>query len=134
MKNIKFRTVHNQIQRMLKSDIKLIQQFSKTLTPVIKISNLQRLTKEEYNNMRRNSITSTYKKSNGIIKKRINEKGKEIIKKSFGNIISRMDVNAEINCFIEIKDHKEKFFKLPVRLISPAKNEIGRIKKKSLIM
>ena len=129
MENIKFRTVHNQIQRMLKSDIKLIQQFSKTLAPVVKISNLQRLTKEEYNNMRRNAITSTYRKSNGIIKKRINEKGKEIIKKSFGNIISRMDVNAEIICFIEIKDHKEKFFKLPVRLINPAKNEIGRIKK-----
>ena len=33
VKNIKFRTVHNQLQRTLKSDIKLIQQSSKTLTP-----------------------------------------------------------------------------------------------------
>ena len=55
---------------------------------------MYRLTKEEYNKMRRNAITSTYKKANGKIKKRINEKGKEFVKKSFDNIIDRMDVNA----------------------------------------
>ena len=31
VKNIKFRAVHNQLQRTLKSDIKLIQQSRKTL-------------------------------------------------------------------------------------------------------
>ena len=36
VKNIKFRTVHNQLQRTLKSDVKLIQQSSKTLTPADK--------------------------------------------------------------------------------------------------
>ena len=62
--------------------------------------------------------------------KRINEKGKEIVKKSFDNIIDRMDVNAESNCFITIKDHKENFLNHPkVRLINPAKNELGRISK-----
>ena len=50
--------------------------------------------------MRRNAITSNYKKANGNIKKRINEKGKEIVKKSFENIIDKMNVNAESNCFI----------------------------------
>ena len=105
VKNIKFRTVHNQLQRTLKSDIKLIQQSSKTLTPADKTSNMYRISKEEYNKMRRNAITSTYKKANENIKKRINEKGKEIFKKSFDNIIDRMDINAESNCFITIKDH-----------------------------
>ena len=52
--------------------------------------------------MRRNAITSTYKKANENIKKRINEKGKEIFKKSFDNIIDRMDINAESNCFMTI--------------------------------
>ena len=37
-----------------------------------------RIKKEEYNKMRRNAITLTYKKANENIKKRINEKGKEI--------------------------------------------------------
>ena len=106
MKNIKFRTVHNQLQRTLKSDIKLIQQSSKTLTPAGKTSNMYKVTKEEYNKMHRNTITSTYKKANENIKKRINEKGKEIVKKSFNNIIDNMDINAESNCVITIKDHK----------------------------
>ena len=130
VKNIKFRTVHSQLQRTLKSDIKLTQQSSKTLTPTDKTSNMYRITKEEYNKMRRNAITSTYKKANENIKKRINEKGKEIVKKSFDNIIDRMDINAESNCFITIKDHKENFLNNPkVRLIYPAKNELGRISK-----
>ena len=91
---------------------------------------MYRLTKEEYNKMRRNAITSTYKKANGNIKKRIHEKGKEIVKKSFNNIIDRMHVNAESNCFITIKDHKENFLNHPkVRLIDPAENELGRISK-----
>ena len=59
--------------------------------------------------MRRNAITSTYKKAIGNIKKRINEKGKEIVKKSFDNIIDRMAINTESNCFITIKDHKKTF-------------------------
>ena len=130
MKNIKFQTVHTQPQRTLKSDIKLIQQPGKTLIPADKTSNMYRLTKEEYNKMRGNAITSAYKKSNGNIKKRINEKGKEIVKKPFDDIIDRMDVNAESNCFITVKNHKENFLNPPkVRLINPAKNELGRISK-----
>ena len=39
--------------------------------------------------MRRNAITSAYKKAKGNIKNGINEKGKEIVKKSFDNIIDR---------------------------------------------
>ena len=94
------------------------------------MSNMCRITREEYNKMLRNGITSTYKKANENIKKRINEKGKEIVKKLFDNIIDRMDVNAESSCFITIKDHKENFLNhLKVRLINPAKNELRRISK-----
>ena len=50
-KNIKFRTVHNQLQKTLKSDIKLVQKSSKTLTPASKTSNMYMLTKEESNNV-----------------------------------------------------------------------------------
>ena len=80
--------------------------------------------------MRRNAITSTYKKFNGNMKKRINKKGKKIVKKSFDNIIDRMDVDAESNCFTTIKHHKENFLNHPkVRLINLPKNELGRISK-----
>ena len=110
---MKFRSVKNQLQRKVKSGIKLIQQSSKILTPADKTSNMYRLAKEEYNKMRRSAINSTYEKANEKIKKRVNEKGKEIVKKSFDNIIDRMDVNAESNCFITIKDHKENFLNHP---------------------
>ena len=123
-KNIKFRTVHNQLQRKVKSDIKLIEQSSKTLTIADKTSNMYRLTNEESNKMRRNAI----KKANKNIKKRINKKWKEIVRKSFDNIIDRMDVNVKSTCFITIKDHKDIFLNHPqVRLINPVKNELGRI-------
>ena len=49
-------------------------------------------------------------------------RGKEVIK--------RMETNEEGNSFITIKDHKENFVNHPtVRLINPAKNELGRISK-----
>ena len=45
-------------------------------------------------------------------------------------VIKRMETNEEGNSFITIKDHKENFDNHPtVRLINPAKNELGRISK-----
>ena len=55
---------------MSKSDIKLIQQSSKILTPSDETSNIYRLTKDEHNKMRRDPITSTYKKAKRKIKKK----------------------------------------------------------------
>ena len=108
---------------MSKSDIKLIQQSSKILTPSDKASNMYRLTKDEDNKMRRNPITSTYKKNQA----KNQEKRKDIVKKSF-DIIDRMDVNTDSNYFIIIEDHKENFLNhQKIRLINPAKNERGRI-------
>ena len=52
-------------------------------------------------------------------------KDKEVIKKIF--------VNDKQNCFITIKDHQPNFQNIPtVRLLNPAKNELGRISKTSL--
>ena len=42
----------------------------------------------------------------------------------------RMETNEKGNSFITIKDHKENFDNYPtVRLINPAKNELGRMSK-----
>ena len=68
------------------------------LTPADKTPNMQ-ITREEYNKIRRNAITSTYKKANKNVKTRINEKGEEIVNKSFNNF-DRMEINAESYCFI----------------------------------
>ena len=75
-----------------------------------------------------NSITSTYKKTNSNIKKQINKTGKNLMRDK--EVIKRMERNKEDDSFITIKDHKENFDNHPtVRLINPAKNELGRISK-----
>ena len=53
--------------------------------------------KDEYKNMRRDGRALAYKHATKHIKKRINEKGKEIVENSFDNAIDR------------IKGHKENF-------------------------
>ena len=83
--------------------------------------------------MRSKATIPAYKKANENIKKGLNEKGKEIVKKSFEIIIDRMGVNAESNRFITIKEYKENFLNhLKIRLINPGTNEIGKISKKIL--
>ena len=54
--------------------------------------------------------------------------GKQIFKNN--KILNRLEVNEENNCFFILKDHKDNFANnAQVRLINPAKNELGRISK-----
>ena len=80
--------------------------------------------------MRRNAITSTYKKTNNNIKKRINIKGKQILENVDKEILDRMNINSKNTCFITLKDHKDNFLNNPIkRLINSAKNELGKVSK-----
>ena len=93
-----------------------------------KTSNMYRLTKERYDQLIVNSVTSTYKKANNNIKKQINMTGKSLIGDK--NAIKRTEIHEEGNSFITIKDQKENFDNYPtVRLISPTKSELERISK-----
>ena len=131
VKNVKFRKYRSSFQLKLNNDITVIRNSTLTMTPADKTSNIYRLSKEQYNHVLANSITSTYKKTNSKIKDQINAKGKQLMKNS--DTISRMEINNENNCFFTLKDHKENFINNPtVRLINPAKNELGRISKSIL--
>ena len=67
-----------------------------------------------------------YKKDATKRKRKINKKGKRILKGK--DVVNRMHINGEINCFIAMKDHKDNFEnKSSVTLINPAKNEFGCI-------
>ena len=66
--NIKFRKSTRNFQKRMKEDIKNIRKSDKTLTPADKTSNMYRLTKEQYNQVKRSAITSTYKKASIKIK------------------------------------------------------------------
>ena len=74
--------------------------------------------------MTKNAITSKYNN----IKKQINIDGKKILRNR--EVLNRLEINGENNSFITLKDHKENFNNNPtVRLINPAKNELGHISK-----
>ena len=50
------------------------------MTPADKTSNIYRLTREQYEQLIMKSLTSTYKKANNNIKKKINMFGKNLMK------------------------------------------------------
>ena len=128
VRNIEFRNAKSVFQDRMREDMKSMQQSERTLTPADKTSNMYRLKKGEYEQMRRNAVTSQYKKASAKIKDQI-EKGSAKFAKDAG-VLERMDQSGNNNCFVTLKDHKENFQNNPTtRLINPAKNEIGRISK-----
>ena len=72
-----------------------------------KISNMYRLTNEQYDQLIMTSITSNYKKANSNIKIQINMAVKNLTRDK--EIIKRMETNEENNSFITIKTHKKNF-------------------------
>ena len=76
--------------------------------------------------MLNDSIATSYKKASDNIHNKINSDGKKLMKDK--DILNRMLTNIKNGCFITLKDHRPNFKNnLKVRLINPAKNEIGRI-------
>ena len=96
-----------------------------------KTFNLYKLKKEQYRKMLNDWITITYKNPSSNIHNKINTDGKKLMKDK--DISNRILANGKNECFITLKDHKPNVKNNPkVRLINPAKNEIGRISKNIL--
>nr|XP_047123016.1 uncharacterized protein LOC124806296 [Hydra vulgaris] len=128
VKHIKFRKVQSNFQNKLKQDINIIRKSNQTYTYADKTSNLYKLSKNDYNHLLRNAITSNYKLSNSNVINKVNIEGKRLLKNH--EVFDKIDINTASNCFITLKDHKDNFENNPtVRLLNPAKNEVGRITK-----
>ena len=98
------------------------------MTFLDKTTSIYRLTREEYEKILNASITATYKKVSNNIKKKVDAAGKQVL--CSNKVLKRIQANGENNCFKSLKDHKENFQNNPtVRLINPAKNELGKISK-----
>ena len=83
---------------------------------------------EEHEKLLTNAVTTDHKKAINSIKKKINIAGKQILKNN--EILKRVEINGENNRFFTLKHHKNNFANKPqVRLINPAKSELGRIGK-----
>ena len=64
LKELKFRKVKNNFQTRLREDMKQAQTSKKTLTAADKTSNMYKLHKNNYQNLLRNAIATSYKKAN----------------------------------------------------------------------
>ena len=87
---------------------------------------MYQLSKEEHEELFANAVISYYKKATKSIKRKINMADKQMFKNK--EILNRIEINRENNCFFTLKHHKKNFANNPqVRLINPAKNKFGRI-------
>ena len=128
IKSIQFKIVQCSFQNKLKNDISSIRNSTYMYTYADKTSNLYKLSKDDYNKLLINATTSNYKKTDPIVKDSINKEGKTILKKH--DVYNKININGSSSCFITLKDHKSNFVNSStVRLINPAKNEVGRLSK-----
>ena len=118
-------------QKTLQKDVKEIVKSKKLIVPADKTRNLYEVEYEKYETLLRNNITANYKKAEPNMSENINTEAKTI---AIGlKIEDRVEVMAQSNAFITLKDHKPNFEKdTKCRLINPAKTNMGRISAQKL--
>ena len=75
VKTLKFRQDKSRFQKKLREDIRTINNTDATLTFADKTTNLYKLSKEDHNKLLQNAVTTTYKKVNKNIHRKINSDG-----------------------------------------------------------
>ena len=129
IQNIKFRPVKCSFQKQLNNDVKnYIKNPDTVLVPADKTTNFYALQKSCYQKLITENVTKTYKKSTNKTVKQINKKAASISRKL--KLDDRIEVLAQKEAFITLKDHKPEFQNHPTcRLLNPTKSEIGVISK-----
>ena len=128
---IKFKNPYNAYQKKLKSDITNIKKQDKVIVSADKTRNSYLFKPEDHSRLMSNSITKDYKKDNTNIVNLINKEAASITKKL--EISDRVDKFRLQEPFVTVKDHKPDFpARIDVRLINPAKSNIGHISKQLL--
>ena len=128
IQSTKFNQVNNPFLNKLKNDTKRIENESKLLIAADKTTNFYKLEPSTYNNLLEQNITKSYKKAQHTATQTIHSVDKSIATKL--GIDDRVDITANKDAFITLKDHKPNFANKPTcRLIKPTKSEIGKISK-----
>ena len=125
---LEFCNPKSSFQNQLNSDVKKIQHSRKVFILGDKTPNVYEVEASEYNKLLHSSITTHYKRSKDDTELEINREARDIVKDL--EIADRVDKLSKSECFITLKDHKKHFQDEPkVRLINPAKTNIGQISK-----
>lgn len=131
IKNIAYKDVRCQFQQDLKKDISSIKNEERLFVKANKSINFYKLDAPEYNRLLNDNITKTYKKAEKKKLNVINDEARSVTRTL--NIDDRVELIANNDAFITLKDHKENFANNPTcRLINPSKTELGRISKRIL--
>ena len=124
VRNIQFTARRNEFQKQLTRDVREIARSKDVLVSADKTTNLYSMSGDAYRKLLNENITKSYKTVNKTVKKGIDQEASNIA--SSLDIAERVEVYAEKEAFITLKDHKEDFRARPsCRLINPAKSEIG---------
>ena len=129
--NVKFKKVNCPFQSKISSDVRNIGSCDKLFVPADKTTNYYKMDSPSYNKLLQKNITKTYKKITPDTVSSINNEAKDIATKL--NLADRINITAEREAFITLKDHKPNFKNNPTcRLINPAKSDIGKVSKQLL--
>ena len=131
IQSIKFKKINNPLLTKLSEDVKRIKNEKSLIVPADKTTNFYKLSPEQYDKLLQKNITKSYKKANDTTAQVIEAENKKIATNL--NIDDRVEITANKDAFITLKDHKDNFDNNPAcRLINPTKSEIGKISKKIL--
>ena len=127
-KDITFRSINNSFLKELSKDVKKIKDDPKVIVAADKTANFYRIEPSEYKHLLMNNITKDYKRAHHSTVKAT--KRAEVKIAYDLELEGRMEVMAEKQAFITMKDHKPNFANRPTcRLINPCKSELGIISK-----
>ena len=128
---VKFVKKRSSFQVALKEDLNKVMRGEKLVVAADKTSNWYKVKVEDYKKAVTEEITANYKKVGREELNKTNSKAAKLVSKL--NIEERVDVFAESNAFLTIKDHKATFpTRVSHRLINPAKSSVCKISKQIL--
>lgn len=128
IEDVEFRKVSNDFHSTLKKDINRIKASNSVFVKADKTRNMYELSKEQYDKLLVENVTKHYRTAANDAADTINAEAEGIARKL--RIADRINITAERDAYITLKDHKETFpNSLPCRLINPTKSEIGLVSK-----
>ena len=129
--NFEYSDMRSPFQKKLAKDVKKINKSPNLFVTADKTSNVYEIDPDTYQKLVQNNVTSCYSKTDPQTVQEINSKAKTLATKL--EIAERVEVLAQKDAYITIKDHKDKFpEEIKCRLINPCKTNIGRITKQIL--
>ena len=131
LKKVKFRRVNSDFQRMMKKDLNDIIKGDKVVVSADKTNNLYKLEVDAYRKSMAEEVTASYKKVGRRGIEKTNKEAAKLVSKL--DIEDRVDVFAESEPFVLVKDHKEGFpARVKNRLVNTAKSSVCRISQQIL--